>query len=41
MAALTDVPPKAEELFSETAFKHIDDHLPELHRFADRVASTA
>jgi hypothetical protein len=41
MAALTDVPPKAEELFSETAFKHIDDHLPELHRFAERVAGAA
>ena len=37
MAALMDVTPKAEELFSETAFKHIDDHLPELHRFAERV----
>jgi hypothetical protein len=41
MAALMDVPPKAEELFSETAFKHIDDHLPELHHFAERVAGTA
>lgn len=40
MAALTDVP-KAEELFSETAFKHFDDHLPELHRFAERVAGAA
>src|SRR5918996_2875361 len=37
MAALMVVPPKAEELFSETAFKHIDDHLPELQRFAERV----
>jgi hypothetical protein len=41
MAALMEVPPHAEELFSETAFKHIDDHLPELHRFADRVAGAA
>jgi hypothetical protein len=41
MAALMDVPPKAEELFSETAFKHIDDHLPELHRFAERAAGAA
>jgi hypothetical protein len=41
MAALMEVPPQAEELFSETAFKHIDDHLPELHRFADRVAGAA
>jgi hypothetical protein len=41
MAALIDVPPRAEELFSETAFKHIDDHLPELHRFAERVAGAA
>jgi hypothetical protein len=41
MAALMQIPPRAEELFSETAFKHIDDHLPELHRFAERVAGTA
>jgi hypothetical protein len=41
MAAMMEVPPRAEELFSETAFKHMDDHLPELHRYADRVAGAA
>lgn len=41
MAALMDVTPKAEELFAETAFRHIDDHLPELQLFADRLAGAA
>jgi len=34
-AALNEVTPEAEELFSETAYKHLDDHLPELRRFAE------
>jgi hypothetical protein len=38
MAALSEVSPKAEELFSESAYKHMDDHLPELHQFVQRLA---
>jgi hypothetical protein len=38
MAALGAVSPKAEELFSESAFKHMDDHLPELRGFVERLA---
>ena len=38
MAALGEVSPKAEELFSESAFKHMDDHLPELRGFVERLA---
>ncbi len=33
VAELEEVPPRALELFSEPAFKHVDDHLPELRRF--------
>jgi hypothetical protein len=33
MQQLDDVPPRALELFSEPAFQHVDDHLPELRRF--------
>jgi hypothetical protein len=33
MKELVDVPPRAIELFSEPAFQHVDDHLPELRRF--------
>jgi hypothetical protein len=36
-AVLAEVTPEAEELFSETAFKHTDDHLPELRTFVDRI----
>jgi N-acetylneuraminate lyase len=33
MAAVADVTPPVEYWFSESAYKHIDDHLPELRRF--------
>ena len=33
MAQLPEVTQPVEEWFSETAYKHIDDHLPELRRF--------
>ena len=33
MERLDDVPSRALELFSEPAYKHADDHLPELRRF--------
>jgi len=36
MAALPEVTPPAEEWFSESAYKHVDDHLPELRRFVER-----
>ena len=35
MQELEDVPPRAVELFSEPAFQHVDDHVPELRRFLD------
>ena len=35
MQKLEDVPPRAVELFSEPAFQHVDDHVPELRRFLD------
>lgn len=34
-AALPEVTPPVEEWFSELAYKHMDDHLPELRRFVD------
>ena len=33
MEQLEEVPPRALELFSEPAYRHVDDHLPELRRF--------
>jgi hypothetical protein len=33
MEQLEEVPPRAVELFSEPAYTHVDDHLPELRRF--------
>ena len=33
MEQLDEVSPRAVELFSEPAFMHVDDHLPELRRF--------
>jgi dihydrodipicolinate synthase/N-acetylneuraminate lyase len=33
MEAIPEVTPTVEEWFSESAYKHIDDHLPELRRF--------
>jgi hypothetical protein len=33
MEELEEVPPRALELFSEPAYQHVDDHLPELRRF--------
>ncbi len=33
MNAIADVTPEVEEWFSEAAYKHPDDHLPELRRF--------
>ena len=35
MQELEDVTPRAVELFSEPAFQHVDDHVPELRRFLD------
>ncbi len=35
MQELEDVTPRAMELFSEPAFQHVDDHVPELRRFLD------
>lgn len=37
MAGLPEVTPPVEEWFSELAYKHMDDHLPELRRFAENV----
>ena len=33
MEQLDEVSPRAVELFSEPAYMHVDDHLPELRRF--------
>jgi hypothetical protein len=33
MNQLEEVPPRALEIFSEPAYQHVDDHLPELRRF--------
>jgi len=30
-----EMPPRARELFSESAYRHLDDHLPELTDFAE------
>jgi hypothetical protein len=35
MEQLHELPPRAVELFSEPAFMHLDDHLPELRRFLE------
>jgi hypothetical protein len=35
MKRLEQVPPQALELFSEPAYRHMDDHLPELRRFLE------
>lgn len=40
MERLEEVPPRAIELFSEPAYRHVDDHLPELRRFLDADRST-
>jgi hypothetical protein len=37
MAGLLEITPPVEEWFSELAYKHMDDHLPELRRFIDGV----
>jgi hypothetical protein len=37
MAGLPEVTPPVEEWFSELAYKHMDDHLPELRRFVKNV----
>jgi hypothetical protein len=39
MAGLPEVTPPVEEWFSELAYKHMDDHLPELRRFVENVGS--
>jgi hypothetical protein len=39
MAGLSEITPPVEEWFSELAYKHIDDHLPELRRFANETGS--
>ncbi|MEX1045974.1 MAG: maleylpyruvate isomerase N-terminal domain-containing protein [Actinomycetota bacterium] len=39
LAEVGEVTPKVEEHFSESAYKHVDDHLPELRRFAERRAA--
>jgi hypothetical protein len=39
MAGLSEITPPVEEWFSELAYKHIDDHLTELRRFADETGS--
>lgn len=38
MAELPEVTPPVEEWFSESAFRHMDDHLPELRRFVEELA---
>jgi hypothetical protein len=38
MEGLEEVPPRAIELFSEPAYMHVDDHLPELRRFLGLTA---
>jgi hypothetical protein len=38
MESLSDVSPTVEELFSESAYKHVDDHLLELRRFVQLPA---
>lgn len=38
LTTLREVSPKAEELFSESAFKHMDDHLPELRGYVENIA---
>jgi uncharacterized protein DUF1706 len=35
MKTLQQVSPQALELFSEAAYRHIDDHVPELRRFLE------
>jgi hypothetical protein len=35
MEQLDEVPPRALEMFSEPAYTHLDDHLPELRRFLE------
>jgi hypothetical protein len=35
MRALAEVSPRAVELFSEPAYRHPDDHLPELRLFLE------
>jgi hypothetical protein len=35
MKQLEEVPPRALELFSEPAYMHVDDHVPELRRFLE------
>jgi hypothetical protein len=35
MKQLEEIPPRAVERFSEPAYMHVDDHLPELRRFLE------
>jgi mycothiol maleylpyruvate isomerase-like protein len=39
MAGLPEITPPVEEWFSELAYKHMDDHLPELRRFGEHFDS--
>jgi len=40
MARLFEITPPVEEWFSELAYRHMDDHLPELRRFVEGVRGT-
>ena len=40
MARLPEVTPPVDEWFSELAYKHMDDHLPELRRFVEGSVAT-
>ena len=39
MAGLPEITPTVEEWFSELAYRHTDDHLPELRRFVENITS--
>ena len=39
MTRVDEVTPPVEEWFSESAYKHMDDHLPELRRFVEEAPS--
>lgn len=39
LAGLPELTPPAEEWSSELAYKHLDDHLPELRRFVEKAGS--
>jgi hypothetical protein len=38
MAGVSEITPPVEEWFSELAYRHMDDHLPELRAFVDGTA---